>query len=229
MRLNKYIAESGFCSRRKADQLIEEGRVTLNGHPAKLGDQASEDDVVKIDGTQVTTKGKTDIYLAFNKPIGVISTLDPEADNSVLDYLDIDERVFYVGRLDVNSSGLMLLTNNGELANALTKSDQHHEKEYVVKVNRPLTRSAIDAMRHGIKIMGRKTKPARVKKMTDTKFTIVLTEGRNRQIRRMCKALGLDVKSLRRTRIGNVKLGDLGEGNMRKLTKSERRDLLASV
>lgn len=229
MRLNKYIAESGFCSRRKADQLIEEGRVTLNGHPAKLGDQASEDDVVKIDDKKISIEGKKDIYLAFNKPIGVISTLDPEADNSVLDYLDINERVFYVGRLDVNSSGLMLLTNNGDLANNITKSDQEHEKEYVVKVNKPLTRSAIDALRHGIKIMGQKTKPARVKKLTDTKFNIVLTEGRNKQIRRMCKALGLEVKFLKRIRIGNVKLGDLGEGNMRKLTKSERRDLQASV
>lgn len=229
MRLNKYIASSGYCSRRKADTLIESGKVTINGHTASLGDQAEEGDVVKIDGTMVTTEGKTDIFLAFHKPVGVISTLDPNAENSVLDYIPGDDRVFYIGRLDVASSGLMLLTNNGDVANKLTRSEENHEKEYVVTVDKKLTRSAIDAMRHGIKIMGRKTKPARVKKLSDAKFNIVLTEGRNQQIRRMCKVLGYEVKKLRRIRVANVKLGDLGEGNWRQLTKNERRTLLESV
>lgn len=231
MRINKYIADSGFCSRRKADKLIEEDRVKINGQKAKKGDQVirSSGDQVQIDDQLISIEGKQDIYLVFNKPVGVISSLDPKADNSLLDYLDLEERVFYVGRLDVASSGLMLLTNNGEVAQRITKSDQEHEKEYIVKVDKKLTRSFLEAMRAGVKIMGKMTKPARVQKMTDTKFKIILTEGRNRQIRRMCEKLGYNVKSLKRVRIMNIKLRDLGEGNYRPLSKGERRELLASL
>ncbi|MFH1711756.1 MAG: pseudouridine synthase [Patescibacteria group bacterium] len=229
MRINKYIADSGFCSRRKADSLITEGRVTFNGKKAKLGDQANIDDVIKIDGKQISIEGKQDIFLAFNKPVGVISTMDPQADNSIIDYIDIGQRVFYVGRLDVASSGLMLLTNNGDVANKVTKSDREHEKEYIVKVSKKLTRGFLDNLRSGVVILGRKTKPARAKKMTDTKFKIIITEGRNRQIRRMCEKLGYQVVSLKRVRIANIKLGTLGEGNSRKLTKNERRDLLEAL
>lgn len=226
MRINKFIAKSGFCSRRKADRLIEEGKVLINGTPAQLGDTVTEQDHVKIGSHVVTIEGKQDVFYAFNKPIGVISTLDPEAKDSLLDYLDMDERVFYIGRLDVASSGLMILTNNGDVANALTRSENEHEKEYVVSVNKPYTRAFIDAMRGGVEIDGALTKPAQLSKMGVKRFKLVITEGRNRQIRKMCEALGYEVTQLRRVRVGNVRLGTLGEGNMRQLTKKERRGLL---
>ena len=229
MRLNKYIAESGYCSRRKADGLIEEGRVTINNNKAKLGDQVAETDSVHINDELISIEGKKDVYIVFNKPIGVISTLDPNADNTVLDYIDIGERVFYVGRLDVASSGLMLLTNNGDVSNKITRSEDNHEKEYVVTVDKKMTRRFIDNMRNGIMILGQMTKPARAKKISDNRFNIVLTEGRNQQIRRMCKAQGYEVTKLRRVRIMNIKLGSLGEGNWRYVSKNERRELLAAI
>jgi 23S rRNA pseudouridine2604 synthase len=229
MRINKYIAESGFCSRRKADEFIQAGKVIINGKKANLGDDVDASDKITINGTPITTEGKQDIYIAFNKPIGVISTLDEEADNSVLDYIDLNERVFYIGRLDVASHGLMLLTNNGDVADKIARSKNDHEKEYVVRINKPMTRSFIDAMRNGIEIEGQLTKPAKAKKLKDTVFQLIITEGRNRQIRKMCEALGYQVKDLRRTRVMNVRLRDLGAGNWRYLSKKERRELLDAV
>lgn len=229
MRINKYIAESGFCSRRRADKLIEEGRVTINGEVAKLGDQVTKNDLIFVDEEPVTLHGREDVFIAFNKPIGVISTADTDADNTVFDYIDIDHRLFYVGRLDVASSGLMLLTNNGDIANRIASAKSNVEKEYIVKVDRKITRNFLQYMRDGVDLDGRKTKPAQVKKMTDVKFKIILTEGRNRQIRRMCEALGYHVKELRRIRVANVKIRDLGAGNWRHLSKKERRELLALV
>jgi 23S rRNA pseudouridine2604 synthase len=227
MRLNKYIAKSGYCSRRKADTVIEDGRVKVNGHVATLGDDVDEDDMVVIDGkTELTLEGKDDIFIVFHKPVGVISTDAEDANNTVFDYVDVGTRLFYIGRLDVASSGLMLLTNNGDVAQAITKSKNGFEKEYIVDVDRKLTRSAIDALRDGVMILDRKTKPARVKKMKDTRIQMIITEGRNRQIRRMLEAVGYEVKKLKRKRIMHIELRDLGAGNWRHLSKKERRELL---
>lgn len=225
-RLNKYISDSGFCSRRKADKLIEEGRVTINGKRAKLGDKVPDGAKVRVEKHLIDPDKKQEVYIVFHKPIGVISTLDTSADNSVLDYVDIGERIFYVGRLDVASSGLMLMTNNGDLANKITKSGDSHDKEYIVTVDKKMTRAFIDEMKAGVVIDGKRTKKARVRKLSDNRFELIITEGRNKQIRKMCKALGYNVKKLRRTRIMNIKLGDLGAGNWRHLTKRERRELL---
>ena len=229
MRINKYLASSGFCSRRRADALIEDGLVTINGKTAQLGDKVNDGDKVTADGHVIDPSTVKDVYIAFNKPYGAICTADPEADNTVFDYIDIDERLLYVGRLDVESSGLLLLTNNGDVANKIAHGSGEHEKEYVVTADRKLTRSFIENMRKGVVIEGQKTKPARAKRISDTRFQLTLTEGRNRQIRKMCEALGYDVKKLRRTRVMNVELGDLGEGNWRPLTKTERRNLLAAL
>ncbi len=225
MRVNKYLAKSGFCSRRKADKLIENGKVLINGHRAKLGDNILDNDTVQV-GNQIVDLTEKKIYISFHKPVGVISTADKQANNTIYDYVDVPERIFYIGRLDVASSGLMILTNDGDLANDISHARGSHEKEYVVIVDKKLTRSAIKKLRDGLVILGSKTKPARVKKINDKKFNIILTEGRNRQIRRMCEKIGYGIVSLKRLRINNVKLGDLGEGNWRYLTKNERRGLL---
>ncbi len=235
VRINKYIANSGFCSRRRADRLIENGKVKINGKQATLGDQVGESDKVKIDGQELVARER-DEFIAFNKPVGVISTSDKNSENTVFDYLPNRPsskgrgstsplRLFYIGRLDVKSSGLMLFTNNGDVANKIAHSRGEHEKEYVVTVDKKLTRKFLDTMRTGVVIEKQRTKPARAKKLSDTRFELVITEGRNRQIRKMCEKLGYKVKSLRRTRIGSIKLGDLGKGNWRQLTKKERRDL----
>lgn len=228
MRLNKYIADSGLCSRRKADELIDEGRVKINGKPTKVGQQVEDKDQVSVNGEILTPRGQ-DVYLVFNKPFGVICTADPDADNTIYDYLPSGERLIYVGRLDVESSGLVLLTNNGEVANAITSPKFDHEKEYVVTVEKPITRSFLESLAKGVIIDDTKTKPARVRKMTDTKFGIVITEGRNRQIRRMCESLGYNVTSLKRVRVMNIKLGQLGPGNYRVLTKTERLELFGEL
>jgi 23S rRNA pseudouridine2604 synthase len=229
MRINKFLSASGFCSRRKADKLIESGIVFINGHKAQLGSTVNEGDEVRAGQNLVTIEGKQDVYIAFNKPEGVIVTADKNADNTVYDYMDDAERVMYIGRLDVNSCGLLLFTNNGDVSNKLLRSEENHEKEYVVRLNRPYTRRFLESMRDGVVIDGRKTKQARVRKMNTKMFKIILTEGRNRQIRKMCEALGYDVTFLKRIRFANVKLGDLGPGNSRVLTKTERRELLAGL
>jgi 23S rRNA pseudouridine2604 synthase len=225
MRLNKYIAASGFCSRRKADKLIEAGVVTVNGSPATLGTTVSEMDAVSIEGVPISVSDQH-IYIAFHKPKGVISTADPNANNSVFDYVDIPERVFFIGRLDVASSGLMLLTNDGKLADKLMHPSNDHEKEYTVKVDKPLNRKLRSVFERGVELDGSLTKPARFKKVGSKSFRAVLTEGRNRQIRRMCEAADFNVIELKRIRIENIKMHDLGPGNWRQLTKRERRELL---
>lgn len=229
IRLNKFIAESGFCSRRKADKLIEEGRVKINNKVASLGDPVLETDKVKIDNNLIKRTGKKDVIIAFHKPVGVICSLDPKAKDTILDYVHVGERIFNIGRLDVASSGLLLLTNNGDISEAITHPKGDKEKEYVVTVDKKITRSFLNKMTSGILIEGKVTKPARIKRESDTRFHLILTEGRNRQIRKMCEALGYEVKKLKRIRIMNVRLGDLGAGNWRHLTKKERRNLLESL
>ena len=228
MRLNKYIAQSGYYSRRKADTLINQGAVNINGQSAELGTRVQDGDTVTIFGERIEPADQN-VYYAFHKPYGAICTADKNADNTVYDYLPQDERLLYVGRLDVESSGLMLMTSNGDVSNAIAHGSGEHEKEYIVTVDRPMSRSFISAMKNGVDIDGQKTKPARLKKLRDDQFRLVLTEGRNRQIRKMCEALGYRVKILRRVRIMNIKLGTLGEGNYRPLTKKERRELLSQL
>ncbi|MBT4857251.1 rRNA pseudouridine synthase [Candidatus Uhrbacteria bacterium] len=228
MRLNKYIAQSGYCSRRKADQLIEDGVVTINGNPSEVGQKVAHNDVVAVNGQKIEINEK-EVYLAFHKPFGVICTADEKADNTIYDYLPTDQRLLYVGRLDVESSGLLIMTSDGNVANAIAHGSGSHEKEYIVTVDKPINRAFAKKMRDGVIIEGEKTKPALIKKMRDDRFSLIITQGRNRQVRKMCEAFGYKVKTLRRVRVMNVKLGALGEGNYRPLTKNERRGLLASL
>lgn len=229
MRINKYIAKTGYCSRRKADSFIASGAVTINGKPAEIGDSVMDGDKVAIYGEPITTEGKEDIFLLLNKPVGVISSGAEDADNSVYDYLYTDERLFYVGRLDVASEGLMLFTNNGDIAQKLAHGSGKMEKEYIVTVNKPMEKKHLRKLREGIELDGEKTKPARTKQVGVKKFHLILTEGRNRQIRRMCEALGYEVIKLKRIRIAHLRMRDLGAGNTRLLSKKERRELLEGV
>jgi len=197
----------------------------IGAEVAQLGSQVNDGDDVFVGGNLVSNKGKEDIFIAFHKPVGVISTFDKDSHNTLADWVDVGERIFNVGRLDVASSGLILLTNNGEVSEAITHPRGNHEKEYVVTLDKPYTRSFIDQMKSGVILEDGMTKPARAKKISNTRFELILTEGRNRQIRRMCEKLGFQVKKLKRTRVMNVKLGELGDGNWRLLTKKERREL----
>ena len=225
MRLNKFISETGVCSRREADKWIEAGRVTCNGQKAALGTQVADGDEVLIDGLAVGTK-KKQIYIALNKPVGIICTTETHIKDNIVDHVRFPERIFPVGRLDRDSEGLILLTNNGDIVNEILRSENNHEKEYVVWVDRPITDLALRMMASGVKIMGEKTKPARVERISSQTFRIVLTQGLNRQIRRMCSALGYKAQRLQRVRIMNIHLGDLKSGRWRHLSAPELAALL---
>ena len=225
MRLNKYISETGICSRREADKWIEAGRVTWNGQSAALGTQVAEGDEVRVDGQLLGVK-KKDVYIALNKPVGIICTTETDIADNIIDHVRHPERIFPVGRLDRDSEGLILLTNNGDIVNEILRSENNHEKEYVVRVDRPITDLSLKMMATGVKIMGEMTKPAKVSRVDAQTFKIILTQGLNRQIRRMCSALGYKAQRLQRVRIMNVKLGDLGSGKWRPLTPAELAGLL---
>jgi len=225
LRLNKFISETGVCSRREADKWIEAGRVTCNGQKAALGTQVADGDEVLIDGLAVGTK-KKQIYIALNKPVGIICTTETHIKDNIVDHVRFPERIFPVGRLDRDSEGLILLTNNGDIVNEILRSENNHEKEYVVWVDRPITDLALRMMASGVKIMGEKTKPARVERISSQTFRIVLTQGLNRQIRRMCSALGYKAQRLQRVRIMNIHLGDLKSGQWRHLSAPELAALL---
>ncbi|HTD74686.1 MAG TPA: pseudouridine synthase [Steroidobacteraceae bacterium] len=220
MRLNKFISESGVCSRREADKWIEAGRVTCNGQPAVLGTQVSEGDEVRIDGDLIGVK-KQQVYIALNKPVGIICTTESHIEDNIIDHVGFPERIFPVGRLDRDSEGLILLTNNGDIVNEILRSENNHEKEYVVTVDRPITDLALRMMASGVKIMGEVTKPSKVTRLDAQTFRIILTQGLNRQIRRMCSALGYKAQRLQRVRIMNVQLGALRPGQWRHLTPEE--------
>lgn len=220
MRINKFLSDSGLCSRREADRLITAGKVRINSAKAALGDQVTEKDKVFLNGKPVNESPQK-IYIAFHKPYGVITTLSGESENKVTDYINIPQRIYPIGRLDVQSSGLLLLTNDGSIVNKLLKSSGNKEKEYLVTVNKPLTANSIKMLSEGVYILERKTLPAKVKKLSANRFSIAVIEGRNRQIRRMCEKLGYTVKILKRIRFGNVKLQDLPRGKWRHLTKKE--------
>lgn len=228
-RLNKFLAERGVCSRRKADELIESGKVKVNGQMATLGLQVGEEDEIVVAGKPVVMQRPEKVYLAFHKPVGIMTSVDPRAKDTVRSFLNLRPGVFPVGRLDVASSGLLLLTNDGELSERITHPRYDHEKEYVVTVGRPVRREDLRTMAEGMTVLGSKTKPAVVKKIADNRFRIILTEGRNRQIRRMCEALGYEVKALKRTRVMNIKLGDLASGKTRPLSQKEIRELKRSL
>lgn len=221
MRLNKYISQSGYCSRRHADLLIEEGLVTINGKKASKGDQVKESDHVKVEGRLLKTGQERKIYLAFNKPVGVIVTMDKNAKDSILKYINVKERVFPIGRLDVASSGLILLTNDGDFAQKITHAKHRIEKEYIVKLNKVLSSNHKDILENGVVILGRKTAPCVIRKGETDLVSIILTQGRNRQIRRMFDVLGYKVVMLKRIRIGNIILKELKPGKTRFLLPKE--------
>jgi len=225
LRLNKYISETGACSRREADKWIKAGRVTCNGQNAALGTQVAEGDEVRIDGALIGVKKKP-IYIVLNKPVGIICTTETHIKDNIIEHVGYNERIFPVGRLDRDSEGLILLTNNGDIVNEILRSENNHEKEYVVWVDRPITDLSLSMLAGGIKIMGEKTKPAKVSRINSQTFRIVLTQGLNRQIRRMCSALGYKARRLQRVRIMNIHLGNLTPGQWRHLTAPELKSLV---
>src|ERR1700727_2898855 len=220
MRLNKYISETGVCSRREADKWIEAGRVTLNGQPATLGTQVAAGDEVRVDGDSIGLK-KKQVYIALNKPVGITCTTEAHIEDNIIDLIGHPERIFPIGRLDKDSEGLILLTNNGDIVNEILRAENNHEKEYIVTVDRPITDLSLKMMASGIKIMGELTKPCKVGRIDQKSFRMILTQGLNRQIRRMCSALGYKARRLQRVRIMNIHLGALGSGHWRHLTDAE--------
>lgn len=222
--LNKYISSTGICSRREAEKLITAGRVTINGKPTQLGNRVFDGDVVKIDGRSLKAKPKT-LYIAFNKPVGIVCTTDSKERNNIVKYINHPERLFPIGRLDKPSEGLIFLTNDGDIVNKILRAGNNHEKDYVVTVDKPITDEFIKRMSNGIPILGTVTKKCKVTKISTKVFQIVLTQGLNRQIRRMCEYLGYEVTKLKRTRIMNVNLDRLAMGQWRELTSEELSEI----
>lgn len=218
--LNKYISDTGFCSRREADEYIEQERVTINNEPATLGNRVFEGDVVEIDGEPIKKKTKT-VYIAFNKPAGVTSTTDQKDKTNIIDFIGYKQRIFPVGRLDKDSEGLIFLTNDGNIVNKILRAGNMHEKEYLVTVDKPVTPEFVQKMSEGVRILRTKTKPCKVKQEAKYMFRITLIQGLNRQIRRMCETLEYKVVKLTRVRIMNVHLGKLETGRWRYLNPDE--------
>ena len=224
-RLNKYLSEAGHCSRRAADRLIENGRVTLNGVVPELGQKVSPGDEVAVDGKIIGTKDTSSIYLAFNKPVGIVCTTDTRVEkDNIIDFINYPKRIFPIGRLDKPSEGLIFLTNDGDIVNKILRARNNHEKEYIVTVNKPITKDFVKKMSNGVEILDTVTKPCKVEQIGKNKFRIILTQGLNRQIRRMCEHLEYRVWSLKRVRIMNIKL-DLPVGKLREFTKEEFNEL----
>ena len=224
-RLNKYLSEVGYCSRRAADKLIEEGRVTVNGNLPEMGVKVSQKDVVAVDGELIKNERKNRTYLAFNKPIGIVCTTDTRVEkDNIIDFINYHKRIFPIGRLDKPSEGLILLTDDGDIVNKILRASNNHEKEYVVTVNKSISQTFVERMSNGVPILDTVTKKCKVKKLGRNTFSIVLTQGLNRQIRRMCEYLGYEVTKLKRTRIMNINL-DLPVGKYRELTIEEFKDL----
>ncbi|MFE4571919.1 23S rRNA pseudouridine(2604) synthase RluF [Paenibacillus chitinolyticus] len=220
MRINKFISETGICSRRKADELVQAGRVTINGATAELGSTAEPGDDVRIDGKPLGTKKKS-VYIVLNKPVGITCTTERHISGNIVDFVRHPERIFPIGRLDKDSEGLILMTNDGDIVNKILRAENNHEKEYIVTVNQPITNSFVQGMSTGVRILGTKTKPCKVTRINDHTFRIILTQGLNRQIRRMCQAFGYQVHRLQRVRIMNIKLDGLPKGKWRDLSEDE--------
>lgn len=226
MRINKYLSETGIVSRRGADKWIEEGKVTINGELATIGSQVNDGDKVCVDGKPVKKEEQL-VYIMLNKPVGITSTTERHIQGNVVDFVNHPLRIFHIGRLDKDSEGLLLLTNDGDIVNEILRAENKHEKEYIVQVDKPLTESFLKGMASGVEILDTKTLPCQVERISSNVFRIILTQGLNRQIRRMCSALGYNVKRLQRIRIMNIKLGNLKVGAWRDLTDKERNELFA--
>ena len=229
-RLNKYISESGFCSRREADKFIEQGNVFVNGKRAKIGVQVGSKDQVVVNGHAIEPRAEEDaVYIAFNKPPGVTSTTERGVKGNIIDYIKHSVRIFPIGRLDKESQGLILLTSNGDIVNKILRAGNRHEKEYIVMVDKPLTDQFIEAMANGVSILGVMTQKCEVKKETNYIFRITLIQGMNRQIRRMCEAFGYEVVQLERIRVMNISIKSLGVGEWRELTEKELKVLFEMI
>ncbi|EHK2280226.1 23S rRNA pseudouridine(2604) synthase RluF [Clostridium perfringens] len=224
VRLNKYISETGFCSRREADKLIEQGRVKIDGVKATTGMKVSKEQSVSIDGKPLKVENEL-VYIALNKPVGITCTTESKIKGNIVDFINHEKRIFPIGRLDKDSQGLIFMTNDGDIVNKILRAGNNHEKEYIVTVNKPITDEFIKGMSNGVPILGTVTKKCLVKKESKNSFRIILTQGLNRQIRRMCEYFGYEVKKLERIRIMNVSLGNLKMGSWRYLTKKELAEI----
>lgn len=228
IRLNKAISDSGFCSRRQADVHIERGKVTINGKTGGLGDRVMPGDEIRVDG-KLITENENLVYIALNKPVGITCTTDHRIEGNVVDFIGHSERIFHIGRLDKPSEGLLLMTNDGDIVNKILRAGNQHEKEYIVKVNRPITDRFVKRMSGGVPILDTVTKKCKVERLSRYTFRIILVQGLNRQIRRMCEYLGYEVETLQRIRIMNIELGNLPLGQWRDLTTKELSDLKKSL
>lgn len=230
IRINKYIAEAGICSRREADKLVEARKVLINGNTAENGSKVYEGDEVTVNGKRIS-KVNEKVYLAFYKPAGIVCTAEKQEENNIMDYIDYPVRVTYCGRLDKDSEGLLLLSNDGDFMQNLMRGANGHEREYLVRVNKPITDEFISSMENGVYLEELKTttKKCKVRKISDVTFTIVLTQGLNRQIRRMCRTFDYHVRFLKRVRIENIQLGDMDPGSYRELEESELKELMKRV
>ena len=224
-RINKFLSEAGYCSRRAADKLIEERRVTINGAVPEMGTKIAESDEVRVDGELIYKANEKPVYLAFHKPVGIVCTTDTRVEkDNIIEYIGYPKRIFPIGRLDKPSEGLILLTNDGDIVNKILRARNNHEKEYIVTVNRPITRKFIQQMSNGVPILETVTRKCKVEQISKFTFRIILTQGLNRQIRRMCEFLEYRVKKLKRVRIMNIKL-DLAVGEWRDLSNKELKEI----
>lgn len=229
MRINKYISETGYCSRRETNRLIAAGRITINGKVCEKGADVEPEDIVLIDGKEIPYNDREPVYLALNKPIGIVCTAAEQVEGNIIQYVNYPSRIFAIGRLDKASEGLIFLTNDGDIVNKMMRSEHNHDKEYVVTVDKPVTDEFVRAMSQGVEILDVVTKPCEVYKHSENVFRIILTQGLNLQIRRMCKALGYRVLKLERIRIMNVTLDGLERGQWRHLEKQELENLLSML
>ncbi|WP_447951263.1 23S rRNA pseudouridine(2604) synthase RluF [Chryseobacterium koreense] len=225
VRINKYLSEVGFCSRREADKLLEQGRITINGKIPELGTRVSDEDEILVDGVSIRKTEEEHVYIMLNKPVGIVCTTDTKREkNNIVDFINHPKRIFPIGRLDKPSEGLILLTSDGDIVNKILRARNNHEKEYIVRVDKPITSRFLNKMRNGVPILGTVTNKCEVEQIDTLSFRIILTQGLNRQIRRMCEFLGYEVKKLKRIRIMNIKL-DLPAGKWRDLTAAEMQEL----
>jgi len=229
MRINKFLSETGITSRRGADKFIEAGRVSINGQKAELGSKVEYGDEVYVDGKLIEQPERAYVYLVLNKPIGITSTTERHIDGNIVDFINHPERIFHVGRLDKDSEGLILMTNDGDIVNEILRAENEHEKEYIVTVDKPVTDEFLEKMASGVEILDTVTLPAEAEKIAKQVFKLTIKQGLNRQIRRMCTALGYEVKRLQRIRIMNLRLGNLKVGEWRNLTEDEKHELFEQL
>ncbi len=225
IRINKYLSDAGVCSRREADRLVEQGKILVNGAPAVMGQKIKITDEILVNGQRVSREEER-ILIAFNKPVGIECTSDLKNPDNIIRYIGYPKRIYPIGRLDKNSQGLILLTNDGSLVNRISKAANYHEKEYVVTVDKPITKDFLREMSRGVYILDQRTRPCQVEQISRHTFKIILTQGLNRQIRRMCEALGYKVQKLKRIRIMNIELGNLQKGTYRDVTDREYEELM---